>query len=241
MLWLRRLTIFLKQNKMGVDLSARLFACGELVPDGAYLADVGTDHAYLVISLLKRGKIRKAVCSDINEGPLGRARANVAEAQLLDRVDFCLADGAASLEKYKPDAYSVCGMGGELIAEIISKAPAMKSEGVSLVLQPMTRPEALRELLASQGFRIKEERYVLDAGRYYAVISASYDGVVREISKAELYFGELPKKGEHVTEERLGYIRQRAGALAKMIDGKRRGGESSEAESELLASVSEYI
>ena len=224
-----------------VDLSARLFACGELVPDGAYLADVGTDHAYLVISLLKRGKIARAVCSDINEGPLMRARANVADAGLTDKVDFCLADGAYALEKFKPDAYSVCGMGGELIAEIVSKAPAMRNDGVSLVLQPMTRPEALREYLITEGFFIKEERYVLDAGRYYAVISAVYDGKRREASRSELYFGALPGKGDILAPERLGYLRQRANALSKMIEGKRRGGEPTEDDEELLSSVSHLI
>ena len=225
----------------GVDLSARLSACGDLVPDGAYLADVGTDHAYLVISLLKRGKIRRAVCSDVNEGPLSRARANVAEAGLTDKVDFCLADGAYMLEKYNPDAYSVCGMGGELIAEIISKAPAMRSTGVALVLQPMTRPETLREYLFSQGFDIKEERYVFDGGRYYAVISAVYSGIVRECTQAELYFGFLPKKEEPISEERLGYIRQRANALKKMIDGKRRGGECVSGLEPLLSAVERFI
>ncbi len=225
----------------GVDLSARLFACGELVPKGAYLADVGTDHAYLVISLLKRGKIRRAVCSDINEGPLKRARENVDAAGLTDKVDFCLADGAYPIAKFKPNAYSVCGMGGELIADIISKAPAMKSEGVTLVLQPMTRPEALREYLMREGFRINEERYVLDAGRYYAVISASYDGVVRDFSRAELYFGRLPAASEDVSPERLGYLRQRAKALSSKAAGKRRGGESVKEEEELIGFVSEYI
>ena len=226
---------------MGVDLSARLFACGELVPDGAYLADVGTDHAYLVISLLKRGRIRRAVCSDINEGPLCRAKANVAEAGLTDKVDFCLADGAFMLEKFKPDAYSVCGMGGELIAEIVSKAPAMKGEGVTLVLQPMSRPEALREFLAKGGFDIQKECYVLDAGRYYAVMSVVYDGVVRERSKPELYFGSLPEEGEALSKERLGYLKQRASALTKMIEGRRRGGEFVGDEEALLASVEKYI
>ena len=57
-------------------LPPRLAAIAALVPDGARLADVGTDHALLPIRLLLDGKIQSAVATDIRPGPLSRAKEN---------------------------------------------------------------------------------------------------------------------------------------------------------------------
>ena len=59
-------------NKL--ELSPRLAAIAALVPQGARLADVGTDHAYLPVRLLLDGGIASAVATDVNEGPLQRGR-----------------------------------------------------------------------------------------------------------------------------------------------------------------------
>ena len=55
------------------NLSKRLLKVATLVEPAAFLADIGCDHGFLAISLVKSGKVKKAFCSDINEGPLKRA------------------------------------------------------------------------------------------------------------------------------------------------------------------------
>ena len=69
-------------------LTPRLFCAAEFVRRGAVFADVGTDHAYLPIFLLEEGKISRAVCSDINEGPLLNAEKNASEHGVLEKIDF---------------------------------------------------------------------------------------------------------------------------------------------------------
>ena len=222
-------------------LSPRLLLCADLIPEGAYLADVGTDHAYLVIHLLRTGKIRRAVCSDINEGPLRRAKSNVGEAGLLEFVDFCLTDGAEELSRMGVDAYSICGMGGELIADIIARAPELKSEGVSLTLQPMTRHESLREFLWKSGFEIQREGYCREGGRYYTAWLVKYTGRVCDFTAAEAYFGRHQENPEALGSEELSYIRARARILASVIDGKKKGGEDTSSEEEILSSAKIYL
>ena len=124
---------------------------------GAYFADIGTDHAYLAIELLRSGKVERAVLSDINRGPLARAEENAREAGVLDRAELVLSDGASHLEAYPVTDVAVLGMGGELIAAIVSAAPCLKREGVRLILGPMTRPEALRRALFEGGFSIDDD------------------------------------------------------------------------------------
>ena len=47
-------------------------------------ADVGTDHAYIAVELIKSGKAEKVIASDINEGPLNIAKNNIIKEGLSD-------------------------------------------------------------------------------------------------------------------------------------------------------------
>ena len=60
-------------------LTPRLACLAALVPQGARLADVGTDHGKLPVSLLLDGRIASAIGSDIGEGPLAHAARNAQE------------------------------------------------------------------------------------------------------------------------------------------------------------------
>ena len=64
-----------------------------MIPRGARLADVGSDHAYLPIALCLENKIEYARASDINEGPVSAARANVIKNGLAERIEVTRADG----------------------------------------------------------------------------------------------------------------------------------------------------
>ena len=185
-----------------------------MVRRGAVLADVGTDHAYLPIHLLKEGIIDRAVCSDINEGPLASARENLLEEGLSDRAELCLTSGAEMLSGKGITDCAVCGMG-----EIIENAPWLKNEGVHLILQPMTKHEILRTYLAESGFSVIEERYSFDEGKYYVAFLCKYSGKSYEISPYEAYFGALAN-GVITDSAQIGYLKGKLSALRKIMNGK---------------------
>ena len=214
-------------------LNSRLRSAAGFVRQGATFADIGTDHAYLPIFLLDEGKISHAVLSDINEGPLESARCNAKEAGYSDRVDFCLADGASALSGLGITDFAICGMGGELIADIIERAPYLMDENINLILQPMTRQAYLRAYLASRGFLILDESYTYDSGKYYVCILASYRGGVREISPSEAEIGIENTRPEE-TAARVGYLYRRAAALSRAVRGK---GEGAAVERAVLTDV----
>ena len=206
-------------------LDGRLSSVAMLVREGALLADVGTDHAYLPLFLLRTGRIRGAVCSDINEGPLESARQNAREAGLLDRCRFLLTDGAAELEGLGVSDVAIAGMGGELIADIIERAPFLRDENIRLILQPMSRQAHLRRYLALSGFEIFREEYSHSAGKFYLTVGARFCGVGRELDATEAELGLLCRGGE-VSDAARGYLRARARALEKAVRG--RGDDASE-------------
>ena len=173
-----------------LKLSKRLSAAASFVRDGAVCADIGTDHAYIPISLVLDGRVDYAIASDINEGPILKAKENIEKYGLSDKISVRIADGLNGIEEYKPNNIVICGMGGELIARIINDCNYVKQQGIQLILQPMTSIAELREYL-SRGFKIYDEDIVFDADKLYQIICAEYDGNEHEYTNAELEIGKI--------------------------------------------------
>ena len=170
-------------------LRGRLRAIADRVPDGARLADIGTDHAYLPIALVQSGRCPGAVACDIREKPLAAARRNVERAGLSDKISLRLGDGLAPLSPGEWDVAVIAGMGGDVISGILARA-AGQVDGL-LLLQPMTSPEVLRRALCAQGFQLLDERGVDERGKLYTLLTARYDGVVRDCPPLAAFVGGL--------------------------------------------------
>ncbi len=157
-------------------LSKRLQVIFDLVPDGAKVADIGTDHAYLPISLSLSLKAKRVIACDIKEKPLQKARENI-EKFGVSNVETRLGDGISPVLKGEADTIIIAGMGGDVISHILSCCDWIKDEKVTLLLQPMTSAEILRHFLAENLFYIEKEVPVSDSGKVYTVMSVKYTGV----------------------------------------------------------------
>lgn len=220
-------------------LTRRLTAAFELVREGRTVADIGTDHAYLPIALVKDGKCTKAFASDIGKGPLERARENIAEAGLEDKIETVLTDGAAYFDSIA-DEFIIAGMGGELIYKIITEAPFLKSTDIHMVLQPMTKVPFLRQALLSDGFCIEREALVKEDGKIYTLLSVGYDGKKRAPTPLEALTGDYEKLVED------GYASQLSELLSLIthdldnrIYGRREAGEDTSDEQKLRRQIQE--
>ena len=158
-----------------MKLDARLQAAADAAGRCALFADIGSDHAKLALYLLETGAAARAVCADIHAAPLARGQQAAARAGLAHRAAFVLSDGLDALPE-RPDVAAVCGMGGELIADIVARA-LRRFPGdppVRFVLQPMTAVSELRRYLWESGFTIADERYAVAAGKPYVILTAVY-------------------------------------------------------------------
>ena len=158
-----------------MKLDARLQAAADAAGRCALVADIGSDHAKLALYLLETGAAARAVCADIHAAPLARGQQAAARAGLAHRAAFVLSDGLDALPE-RPDVAAVCGMGGELIADIVARA-LRRFPGdppVRFVLQPMTAVSELRRYLWESGFTIADERYAVAAGKPYVILTAVY-------------------------------------------------------------------
>ena len=217
-------------------LDARLTSAAKFVRQGATFADVGTDHAHLPIFLLKEGRITRAVCSDINEGPLRCAVLNAEESGVSHLIDFRLCDGAGELSSLGITDLAVCGMGGELIRDIIDGAPWLFDGAIRLILQPMTRQDKLRAYLAERGFSVLCEEYSFAEGKYYVTLVAEYCALPREISAVE---AELGSEAAVVnkSDAYYGYLTTKLSVLRRRIEGRRIGGASTDYEQLLCSEI----
>ncbi|MDN5313543.1 MAG: tRNA (adenine22-N1)-methyltransferase, partial [Thermoanaerobacteraceae bacterium] len=58
---------------MKVNLTNRLLLIANMIPGGHVVADIGTDHAYLPIYLIKEGISTRVIATEITQGPFKRA------------------------------------------------------------------------------------------------------------------------------------------------------------------------
>ena len=169
----------------------RLHAAARYVRPGAVFADIGTDHAALPILLASSGRIRRAYACDVAPGPVAAARQNIAAAGLSDSIETRRGDGFAGLDGLGITDAAVCGMGGELIASLITgpEAQFLRWDRVRLVLQPMSRAAELRAVLAKEGFLCLDECLICETGRLYELICAEYTGEQSNPTALELQLG----------------------------------------------------
>ena len=161
------------------------------VPAGARLADIGSDHAYLPVALMRRGAITAAVAGEVATTPFHAAQRTVRDNGLEQQVTVRLADGLAAVEPHDGiTAISLCGMGGETIRDILESGKVHLSGQERLILQPNGGEQPLRQWLMDNGYSIVSEELLQENRFYYEIIVAERTGPVL-YSVEELYFGPL--------------------------------------------------
>ncbi|GAB7529980.1 tRNA (adenine(22)-N(1))-methyltransferase TrmK [Pseudomonas sp. 3A(2025)] len=172
-------------------LSMRLERVAAHVPAGARLGDIGSDHGYLPVALMRRGVISAAVAGELAVTPFHAAQRTVRDNDLQQYITVRLADGLAALE---PDdaitTISLCGMGGETIRDILASGKARLSGQERLVMQPNGGEQPLRQWLMDNGYRILSEEVLHEHRFDYEIIVAERTGPVTYTAQ-ELYFGPL--------------------------------------------------
>ena len=159
------------------------------VRQGASVADIGCDHAYVSCKLVQLGISSRVYASDIRPGPLHAAKMNIERYGFSKYISAHLADGLEGVDDFAPDDIIIAGMGGELISKIIDKSTYVKNENVNLILQPMTCTYELRQYLAENGFQIKNELLCRDSGKIYEIILCSYGKNSYSVSEEFLHIG----------------------------------------------------
>lgn len=175
-------------------LSKRMETVVNMVsPQSFTIADIGCDHAYVSIALIKRNIAKKVIAMDVKNGPLEIAKRNVVEYQVADRIDIRLSDGLDALNEEEADSIIIAGMGGLLIQSILEKGEKIinhEKKRPELILQPQSEIKKIRLFLKKNGYRIVKEEMLKDEGKIYTVIKAIPQVDDFEYSEAQMQYGK---------------------------------------------------
>ena len=207
-----------------MNLTPRLEAMYLLVDNGEKTVDVGCDHAYLSIELIKRGKSDFAIAVDNKIGPLESARRNIKNANLEDKIELILSDGLKNVHS-KYDTVLMSGLGGELIKSILENGPLNRS--ASLILEPNNSSDVVRRFLMDNSYEIVNEMIVREKDRFYELIKAIPSSKIIPLDEYEIFFGPINlkrKENEFINyiNKNIDIFRKKAGSgpIPKSLDEK---------------------
>ena len=153
-------------------IDSRIQAVMNFVSIGSRVVDVGADHGYLSIELIKSGRATKVIATEKNIGPFEAACKNISAVELDNYIDVRFGDGLTVLSPGEVDTICIAGMGGALIEKILNDSPEIVSSARQLILQPMNAVEKIRAWINKNDWTIDDEDLAESAGIIYGIISA---------------------------------------------------------------------
>lgn len=170
-------------------LSKRLETVASYVPEGAVLADIGSDHAYLPCYLILEQKITRAVAGEVVKGPFETAKTHVQQLNLENNISVRLADGLKAIEsKDDVDTVTICGMGGPLIVSILENDPEKLQTVQRLILQPNIHAKVIREWAMKNGWNVIDETILEEDNKIYEILVLERGEMV--LTEAEILLGK---------------------------------------------------
>jgi len=174
-----------------MELGIRLENIASMVDKNDKIVDVGTDHAYIPIYLIKKGICESAIASDINKGPVDKARKNIALENLQQSIECRLGGGLTTVTPNEVQVAIIAGMGGNLIKDILEEGIDVFKNLEYCILQPVQNPEVVRKYIYDKGYNIIDEEICIEDDKFYEIIKVKYDNTPQKIDP--IYY-EIGKK-----------------------------------------------
>ena len=153
-----------------MSISYRLKYVAGLVSPGYTVADIGTDHGYVPVFLLREGKCPYAIAVDLSKGSLDKAREHAERAGLSEQMECRLSDGLSQVAPGEADCIIICGMGGILMRRILDDGLETALSAKELILSPHRNPELILEFLKTHHFEIVHDEMIMDKKKSYRII-----------------------------------------------------------------------
>lgn len=208
-----------------MEISLRLKTIAGMVDKCEAVADIGTDHGYIPIYLVKNKICEKAIASDINKGPVEKARFNIKLENMQDKILCRLGGGLTTIQPGEVQGIVIAGMGGNLIRDIIEEGIDKFKKSEFAVLQPVQNPEVLREYIYKKGYKIIDEELCIDDNKLYEIIKVTYDTKIENIDSIYYEVGKALIEKKHPLVKQ--YINIKIDRYIKILNNIKEESESS--------------
>lgn len=174
-------------------LSNRLKTIAHFLPEKAFFADIGSDHAFLPRFVCLRSDQAQAIAGEVSEGPYKAACMTVDSSGLSKQINVRLGDGLEVIRNDSVTEVVIAGMGGTLITKILEKGKKFLATVERIILQPNIGEKNVRKWLYQNGFAITSEKVIRENNHFYEIIVADKDPTVdlNHINVNELIFGPV--------------------------------------------------
>lgn len=173
-----------------MKLSKRLLTIVNFVPKNSIVIDIGTDHGYVPIYLIKNNISKKVIATDISRNSLNKCEKYIKDLPFEGKIETRVGDGFEILKPFEADAAIIAGMGGLLIVDILEKRKDISRTITYFILQPMIASDEVRRYLYKNNFQIIDEKLIKEDEKFYEII---YAKTGKSHVEKEVYY-EIGKK-----------------------------------------------
>jgi len=199
---------------MNLILSPRLKIIADSINGYETVADIGSDHAYLPIYLVKNKMVKSVVATDVNKGPVRIAKARVAGHNTEDRIKVRQGDGLQAIKPGEAEVIVIAGMGGLLIRDILERDAETARSARLLILQPMRDSDKVRHWLPANSFKIVDEELVKEQDKIYEIMWVVPSDISGEAKGLQLVGDRIIEKKHPLLRE---FINRRTDELEKVM------------------------
>ena len=226
-------------------LSKRIYKIAEKISPGETAADIGTDHGYVPMLLMRGGISPHVIMSDISEDSLTKATETFAICALDAGPDcFRVGDGLETVDAGEVDAVIIGGLGGLTIIDILSADLEKSRSFRKLVMQPRKHSGNLRHFLYTHGWDIIDEDLAPEGKFVCEVITAvPSDRSYREPLFPEddirwKYPAEMVTADPVLAKKRIGW---KIGSIEEQIENLMKSSSDTESRIKALKADKSYL
>ena len=158
-----------------IQSSKRLQAVFHMIPKVQCVGDIGCDHGYISHALLEANRAEKVIATDISLPSLNKA-ASLLLGSFKGRFETRLGDGFTPMVPGEIQGAIIMGMGGLLIADILSRGRDVADALDWCIVQPMQGAEDLFDYISRGGFHLLEADLVEERGKFYPLMKIAPGG-----------------------------------------------------------------
>lgn len=166
-------------------LSKRLETIINLVDQGVNVADIGSDHGFIVIELINRNIAASCLAVENKIGPYTNLVKNTS---LIRNIKTSLSDGLKEVDK-QFSTVIIAGMGFNTIKEIINNSIEKLDFIDTFIIDSHTLTYELRKFMSEIGYFIKDEQCLIENKIFYEIIKFQKGHKV--YSEVELKYGPI--------------------------------------------------
>lgn len=148
----------------------RIKKISSFVDDNSKVIDIGCDHGYLGIELIKQNRNISVISSDISSKAISYAKKNINREGLNSNIDLRVGNGLDVVDKDEINTVVIAGLGAHTQIEILINGIEKLEYVDSIILSPNSSEFYIRFNLEKLGFYIYDEDIVLENGKFYPIL-----------------------------------------------------------------------